>query len=55
MQHFLQLGPDDDHSANYAVSPRELSLRLHEVLESQLKERIQGLEAEIQMKQTQKS
>lgn len=49
----VELEPDDDHSANYAVSPRELSLRLHEVLESQLKERIQELEAEVQMKQTQ--
>ncbi|GKE40370.1 pericentriolar material 1 protein [Tanacetum coccineum] len=46
------LEPDDDHSANHAVCPRELSLRLHEVLESQLEERIRELEAEIQMKQT---
>ncbi|KAJ0680404.1 putative protein POLAR [Helianthus annuus] len=36
------------HSPNYAVSPRELSLRLHEVLQSQLEERIRELEAEIE-------
>lgn len=36
--------------ANYAVSPRELSLRLHEVLQSQLEERIKELEAEIESK-----
>lgn len=41
------------HSANYAVSPRELSLRLHEVLQSQLEERIRELEAEIENKQIQ--
>lgn len=39
-------------SANYAVSPRELSLRLHEVLQSQLEERIKELEAELKSKQT---
>ena len=31
--------------ANYAVSPRQLSLRLHELLQSQLEERIKELEA----------
>ncbi|XP_076947622.1 uncharacterized protein LOC143619618 [Bidens hawaiensis] len=36
------------HSPNYAVSPRELSLRLHEVLQSQLEERVRELEAEIE-------
>ncbi|KAK9054446.1 hypothetical protein SSX86_025524 [Deinandra increscens subsp. villosa] len=36
------------HSPNYAVSPRELSIRLHEVLQSQLEERIKELEAEIE-------
>nr|XP_043615230.1 uncharacterized protein LOC122587194 [Erigeron canadensis]XP_043615231.1 uncharacterized protein LOC122587194 [Erigeron canadensis] len=41
------------HSANYAVSPRELSLRLHEVLQSQLEERIRELEAEIESQQVQ--
>ncbi|GJY91285.1 putative reverse transcriptase domain-containing protein [Tanacetum coccineum] len=40
-------------SANYAVSPRELSLRLHEVLQFQLKERIKELEAEIECKRIQ--
>ncbi|CAI9281501.1 unnamed protein product [Lactuca saligna] len=39
--------------ANYAVSPRELSLRLHEVLQWQLEERIRELEAEIERKNTQ--
>ncbi|KAF5792647.1 putative protein polar localization during asymmetric division and redistribution [Helianthus annuus] len=37
------------HSAYYAVSPRELSLRLHEVLQSQLEERIRELEAQIKV------
>ncbi|KAI7746185.1 hypothetical protein M8C21_016263 [Ambrosia artemisiifolia] len=37
------------HSANYAVSPRELSLRLHEVLQSQHEERIRELEAQIKI------
>ncbi|XP_059640219.1 uncharacterized protein LOC132282521 [Cornus florida] len=32
------------HSANYAVSPRELSLRLHEVIQSRLEERVKELE-----------
>ncbi|KAB2053506.1 hypothetical protein ES319_A12G192500v1 [Gossypium barbadense] len=32
------------HSGNYAVSPRELSMRLHEVIQSKLKERIEELE-----------
>ncbi|XP_076903921.1 uncharacterized protein LOC143559137 [Bidens hawaiensis] len=36
------------HSPNYAVSPRELSVRLHEVLQSQLEERVRELEAEIE-------
>ncbi|KAK1422297.1 hypothetical protein QVD17_25309 [Tagetes erecta] len=36
------------HSPNYSVCPRELSLRLHEVLQSQLEERIRELEAEIE-------
>ncbi|PWA53414.1 hypothetical protein CTI12_AA445280 [Artemisia annua] len=40
-------------SANYAVSPRELSLRLHEVLQFQLEERIKELEAEIESKRIQ--
>ncbi|KAD1436642.1 hypothetical protein R6Q59_029045 [Mikania micrantha] len=36
------------HSPNYAVCPRELSLRLHEVLQSRLEERIRELEAELE-------
>ncbi|TYI51921.1 hypothetical protein E1A91_D12G209400v1 [Gossypium mustelinum] len=32
------------HSRNYAVSPRELSMRLHEVIQSKLEERIEELE-----------
>ncbi|KAI3759244.1 hypothetical protein L6452_06915 [Arctium lappa] len=43
-------GTSTTHSANYTVSPRELSLRLHEVLQSQLEERIRELEAEIKSK-----
>ncbi|PSS13491.1 DNA double-strand break repair Rad50 ATPase [Actinidia chinensis var. chinensis] len=39
------------HTANYAVSPRELSLRLHEVIESRLKARIMELEAALQNSQ----
>ncbi|KAK9090906.1 hypothetical protein Sjap_024083 [Stephania japonica] len=36
---------------NYAVSPRELSLRLHEVLQSRLEERINELETALQNSQ----
>ncbi|XP_004301115.1 PREDICTED: uncharacterized protein LOC101299590 [Fragaria vesca subsp. vesca] len=39
------------HYGNYAVSPRELSLRLHEVIQSRLEERIQELEAALQSSQ----
>ncbi|XP_040367964.1 uncharacterized protein LOC112180976 isoform X2 [Rosa chinensis] len=39
------------HFGNYAVSPRELSLRLHEVIQSRLEERIQELEAALQSSQ----
>lgn len=35
---------NDNNSANYAVSPRELSLRLHEVIQSRLEARIMELE-----------
>ncbi|XP_050225067.1 uncharacterized protein LOC126674630 [Mercurialis annua] len=38
-------------NGNYAVSPRELSLRLHEVIESQLEERINQLEVALQNSQ----
>lgn len=39
------------HSAHYAVSPRELSLRLHEVVQSRLEERIKELEAALENSQ----
>lgn len=39
------------HSGNYAVSPRELSLRLHEVIQSRLEERVQELETSLQNSQ----
>ncbi|KAL2461981.1 hypothetical protein Adt_45401 [Abeliophyllum distichum] len=35
-------------SVHYAVSPRELSLRLHEVIQSQLEERVKELETALQ-------
>lgn len=38
-------------SVNYAVSPRELSLRLHEVIQSRLEERIEELELALQNSQ----
>ncbi|KAK3222856.1 hypothetical protein Dsin_009881 [Dipteronia sinensis] len=41
--------PDD--AGNYAVSPRELSLRLHEVIESRLKARILELETALENSQ----
>ncbi|KAM1186577.1 hypothetical protein ACFX2G_016045 [Malus domestica] len=41
----------DHHCANYAVSPRELSLRLHEVIQSRLEERVQELEMALQNSQ----
>lgn len=36
------------HSGNYTVSPRELSLRLHDVIQSRLEERIKELENALQ-------
>ncbi|OWM65232.1 uncharacterized protein LOC116213774 [Punica granatum] len=39
------------HSVNYAVSPRELSLRLHEVIQSRLEGRIEELELALQNSQ----
>ncbi|KAK9996246.1 hypothetical protein SO802_020932 [Lithocarpus litseifolius] len=39
------------HSGTYAVSPRELSLRLHEVIQSRLEERVQELETALQYSQ----
>ncbi|CBI27291.3 unnamed protein product, partial [Vitis vinifera] len=44
-------GSSTHHSANYAVSPRELSLRLHEVIQSRLEARIIELEAALQNNQ----
>ncbi|KAF5477169.1 hypothetical protein F2P56_003839 [Juglans regia] len=41
------------HSGNYAISPRELSLRLHEVIQSRLEEHVQELEAALQNSQRQ--
>ncbi|XP_034894166.1 uncharacterized protein [Populus alba] len=38
-------------SANYAVSPRELSLHLHEVIQSRLQERVKELETALQNSQ----
>ncbi|XP_050376899.1 uncharacterized protein LOC126794275 [Argentina anserina] len=39
------------HYGNYVVSPRELSLHLHEVIQSRLEERIQELEAALESSQ----
>ncbi|XP_010030673.2 LOW QUALITY PROTEIN: uncharacterized protein LOC104420546 [Eucalyptus grandis] len=39
------------HSANYAVSPTELTLRLHEVIQSRLENRIQELELALENSQ----
>lgn len=44
-------GSSTTHSANYAVSPRELSLRLHEVLQSRLEEHVKELEAALENSQ----
>ncbi|KAM7478221.1 hypothetical protein LguiA_026434 [Lonicera macranthoides] len=44
-------GNSTTHSANYAVSPTELSLLLHKVLQSRLEERVKELETELQNKQ----
>ncbi|KAG6687071.1 hypothetical protein I3843_11G052500 [Carya illinoinensis] len=41
------------HSGSYAVSPRELSLRLHEVIQCRLEEQVQELEAALQNSQRQ--
>lgn len=41
-------GTSTPHSANYAVSPRELTLRLHEVIQSRLEERVKELETELE-------
>ncbi|KAK8937383.1 hypothetical protein KSP39_PZI012098 [Platanthera zijinensis] len=39
------------YDANYSVSPKELSLRLHKVIESRLEERIKELETELEQTQ----
>lgn len=39
------------HSCNFAFSPRELSLRLHEVIQSRLEERVKELEGALQESQ----
>lgn len=41
-------GSSTHHSGNYAVSPRELSLRLHEVIQSRLEERVKQLETALE-------
>ncbi|KAK2991570.1 hypothetical protein RJ640_013830 [Escallonia rubra] len=41
-------GSSTTHSAYYAVSPRELSLRLHEVLQLRLEEHVKELETALQ-------
>ncbi|XP_047313222.1 uncharacterized protein LOC124916535 [Impatiens glandulifera] len=41
-------GVSTPYSVNYAVSPRELSLRLHKVIESRLEERISELETALE-------
>ncbi|KAK9105272.1 hypothetical protein Scep_022116 [Stephania cephalantha] len=42
---------DQQKNVNYAVSPRKLSMRLHEVLQSRLEERINELETALQNSQ----
>lgn len=44
-------GSSTTQSAHYAVSPRELTLRLHEVIQSRLEQRIQELEIALQNSQ----
>lgn len=44
-------GNSTPHSANYAVSPKELSLRLHQVIKSQLEERVRELEMALEQSQ----
>ncbi|XP_010547751.1 PREDICTED: uncharacterized protein LOC104819401 [Tarenaya hassleriana] len=44
-------GNSTPESGNYAVSPRELSLRLHEVINSRLEERIKELEVALRESQ----
>ncbi|KAE8672335.1 Glycine-rich RNA-binding protein 3 [Hibiscus syriacus] len=51
MSNEVRSGTSTTHSANYAVSPRELSLRLHEVIQSRLEERVQELETGLENSQ----
>ncbi|KAK6153469.1 hypothetical protein DH2020_013108 [Rehmannia glutinosa] len=44
-------GSSTARSVNYSVSPRELSLRLHEVIQSRLEERVNELEMALQNSQ----
>ncbi|KAL8056857.1 hypothetical protein ABFX02_04G146600 [Erythranthe guttata] len=44
-------GSSTPRSVNYAVSPRELSLRLHEVIQTRLEERIEELETALENSQ----
>ncbi|XP_030474224.1 uncharacterized protein LOC115691655 [Syzygium oleosum] len=44
-------GTSTTHTANYAVSPTELTLRLHEVIQSRLEKRIQELELALENSQ----
>lgn len=44
-------GSSTTHSVHYAVSPRELTLRLHEVIQSRLEQRVQELEIALQNSQ----
>ncbi|KAL9438438.1 hypothetical protein AB3S75_024165 [Citrus x aurantiifolia] len=44
-------GSSTHHSGNYAVSPRELSMRLHEVIVSRLEERVKELETALENSQ----
>lgn len=41
------------NNANYSVSPKELSIRLHEVIQMRLEERIEELERELEERQKQ--
>ncbi|XP_057488610.1 uncharacterized protein LOC130774552 [Actinidia eriantha] len=44
-------GTSTPHSANYAVSPRELSLRLYQVIQSRLEDRVKELETALENSQ----
>ncbi|KAK4427700.1 hypothetical protein Salat_1539000 [Sesamum alatum] len=44
-------GNSTPHSAHYSISPRELSLRLHEVIQSRLEQRVKELETALENSQ----